>query len=1349
MRSEELVATADLKASSFGLVEEPPENEHYIKINISRGVSIVSVSEDETIDEQSSSQTVEESARYFSKKVKNIYELNEEDELNLETDDGDSEISSKNESTKDSFFRSRSKIDENLMNAINKRLSSMSENETELITSHAVSRKSSVIVERSNISEEGPTPVAAADAHDQKFSEVERKSALRTSSRDEGSAKKVCKVVSFDEHPLEIQRESNDNDDAVEELFRRIQAQRNILGEILEKQEEAKKDEAKNRGLGRRRESISPTRRSSFEALRKKSQDEPRRDSALDSEGTNSEKVELSGQEALVDATKRRPSESNSTDGGLLVKRERDTLDRRDSQSTETNGLRADSNELSAFSSSVCDKVPDLSGDSTDNIKKFGQSQSENCTGNVKLVKKKSFESHSMNDELSIQQKPDGLEPRDTRLEENDSSGADSSNTVQNQIPESPRDSISKQQPENDLKPIRIRSRTGSLLTEVDGQSEKQQPDLKSTRIRSRTGSLLEDDGDQSEKKQPEKHSTPSRIRSRSGSLLEDGDGQFEKQQPDSKSPRTRSRTGSLLEDGGDQYEKQQPEKDSKPIRIRSRTGSLLEDSGDQSEKHQVDKDSKRARIRNRTGSLLEEDADQFEKQQLEKDSKPTRTRSRTGSLLEDGTDQSEKEQPEKDAKLSRTRSRTGSLLENDADQSKQPEKDSKPTRVRSRTGSFLENDADQSKQPEKDSKPTRVRSRTGSLLENDADQSKQPEKDSKPSRTGSLFQDSADQSEKQQPEKDSKPSRTRSRTGSFLENGIDQSKQPEKDSKPIRTRSRTGSLLEDGTDQSEKQQSEKDSKPTRTRSRTGSLLENDADQSKQLEKDSKPTRTRSRTGSILENDADQSKQPEKDSKPTRTRSRTGSLLDNDTDQSKQPEKDSKLSRTGSLLENGDDQSRKGSLVGPDAGSDLRNRIRPKLSGTDSFSSKSTSIDGTNVGQIGPEERSNAAKIPSEDGNIDERTSGEEPKQKQNDAGYGSEQPDDSKIREPKEADLLAKKADVDRFLPQEIDQSRKKATDSRRGSELIGKEGRPEDFGSKNQPKADGTSVSEMDKGKKADDVPGSQQAESGISKGKPEKARGSFDFGGSRRGSKLLGEGSENNSKSVNQLEPEKASVLEMDKGKASDLPTGANSTPASQQVESDISKAKPEKARKSFDSGDSRRGSKSLGKEEIGNSKSKPTKVSRSNSRSSTKSESENNLAERPGSKSEVPSRIESDKDTGSRKSSIEYADSPRKSLTDSVRILGDKSEEPESADSISLKESEPQKLDENKRKLPRGSTIRSSTLESVSDLSFDDENKNLASKRNSLVAGQKSEDKRGNRILGITNLPLLFLLFSERF
>lgn len=349
-------------------------------------MSIVSVSEDETNDDQLSQAFDEPANVGAAKKSKNVYELNEEDELNLELNE-DLEVFTDDGTQMNSFFQKQSKLNENVMNAINKRLSSLEDGNDANLVSYDSSRKSSVIEECekpqknltkpkedaektplnssemrdkkedgtprvSNLeksdktSEEIPLlPTNNADkkkpkeeaemalansfennvekdagtskvstletcdritentrktpSHidenlngadkirkptvslteiskpcekkadeavrlpseeidmqedtekpqkssvgksDQKENVVERKSALRVNSVEDTS-KKIAKAVSFDEHPSRI-IESDNTDEAVEELFKRIQTQRSILGEILEKQNLASENPA-------------------------------------------------------------------------------------------------------------------------------------------------------------------------------------------------------------------------------------------------------------------------------------------------------------------------------------------------------------------------------------------------------------------------------------------------------------------------------------------------------------------------------------------------------------------------------------------------------------------------------------------------------------------------------------------------------------------------------------------------------------------------------------------------------------------------------------------------------------------------------------------------------------------------------------------------------------------------------------------------------------------------------------------------------------------------------------------------------------------------------------------------
>lgn len=248
LRSEEFVAATELKPSSFGVVEEPPENEHYIKINISRGVSIVSISEEENMEEPTHSEDFNISA----KKSTNVYELNEEDELNLELNEKLPKSSSK-----ESILKRHSKTSEDLLNTINKRLS-LVENDSEInILSYDSSKKTSV-VEETDI--KPPQKAAILERQQSKLSEIEeriiaRKSSLKSNIDDQ--AKKPVKAVSFDEQPSRII--DSENDDGCEELFKRIQAQRSILGEILEKQQESQNKALEERRNRRNSRQLSQT----------------------------------------------------------------------------------------------------------------------------------------------------------------------------------------------------------------------------------------------------------------------------------------------------------------------------------------------------------------------------------------------------------------------------------------------------------------------------------------------------------------------------------------------------------------------------------------------------------------------------------------------------------------------------------------------------------------------------------------------------------------------------------------------------------------------------------------------------------------------------------------------------------------------------------------------------------------------------------------------------------------------------------------------------------------------------------------------------------------------------------
>ncbi|XP_065224775.1 uncharacterized protein LOC135848732 isoform X2 [Planococcus citri] len=249
LRSEEFVAAAEMKPSSFGVVEEPPENEHYIKINISRGVSIVSISEDENPEDSN----VNADLNVSKKSSTNVYELNEEDELNLEMN----EKISRSNSREGIIKRHSSKTGEDLLNEINRKLSA-AEGESKIdIISYDSSRKSSMIEE----SDVKPAQKAALlERQQSKVAEIEeriiaRKSSLKSMSSFDDTARKPTKAVSFDEQPSRII--DSGEDDGCEELFKRIQTQRSILGEILEKQQESQNKELEERRSRRRSRELS------------------------------------------------------------------------------------------------------------------------------------------------------------------------------------------------------------------------------------------------------------------------------------------------------------------------------------------------------------------------------------------------------------------------------------------------------------------------------------------------------------------------------------------------------------------------------------------------------------------------------------------------------------------------------------------------------------------------------------------------------------------------------------------------------------------------------------------------------------------------------------------------------------------------------------------------------------------------------------------------------------------------------------------------------------------------------------------------------------------------------------
>lgn len=251
LRSEELAAATELKPSSFGLVEEPPENEHYIKINISRGVSIVSVSEEENLDEYQGFQQISEGFSMSTKRSKNTYELNEEDELNIELNEN-LDISPFN--TTSSVLKKHSRMTAGILNQINKSLSSINDENNLGTISYDSSRKSS-------ITEQVEKPLRKTAGHYEKEhcvqeeSIVGRKSSLKALISEE--LKRPQKAVSFDEQPSRVY-ESDNTDDAVEELFKRIQTQRSILGEILEKEQVGKNEQTRKilASRQRRKESL-------------------------------------------------------------------------------------------------------------------------------------------------------------------------------------------------------------------------------------------------------------------------------------------------------------------------------------------------------------------------------------------------------------------------------------------------------------------------------------------------------------------------------------------------------------------------------------------------------------------------------------------------------------------------------------------------------------------------------------------------------------------------------------------------------------------------------------------------------------------------------------------------------------------------------------------------------------------------------------------------------------------------------------------------------------------------------------------------------------------------------------
>lgn len=250
LRSEELAAAIELKPSSFGLVEEPPENEHYIKINISRGVSIVSVSEEENLDEHQGFQQISEEFSMSTKRSKNTYELNEEDELNIELNEN-LDISP---FTTTSVLKKQSRMTEGIVNQINKNLSSVNDEINLGIINCDSSRNSSITqqVEKLLYKTAG---CYAKEQCVQEESFVGRKSSLKTSINEE--LKRPQKAVSFDEQPSRVY-ESDNTDDAVEELFKRIQTQRSILGEILEKEQVGKNEQTRQilAARQRRKESL-------------------------------------------------------------------------------------------------------------------------------------------------------------------------------------------------------------------------------------------------------------------------------------------------------------------------------------------------------------------------------------------------------------------------------------------------------------------------------------------------------------------------------------------------------------------------------------------------------------------------------------------------------------------------------------------------------------------------------------------------------------------------------------------------------------------------------------------------------------------------------------------------------------------------------------------------------------------------------------------------------------------------------------------------------------------------------------------------------------------------------------